>query len=286
MLVLPALPFVVVTQAAAGLLGLLSGGLAQPLGWLAWLVTAYMSGVVGLVARLPGASIDTAPVAPVLVWAYYGVFVLWYTRVLIRRAASFVVSGIPRLIGPLQLPQKTVAWWVSGPVVAVAALLWIAAFSLPGSRLHVTFIDVGQGDAAFITTPNGRQIVIDGGPDPLEMVRFLGREIPFRDRSIDLVVLTHAHADHVNGLIELLRRYDVKGILEREVEYDVAPYQAWRRAVGEESADVVQAQSGQLIDLGGGVILEVISPPGRVASRYWVGRRQRLGRSQVSVRGC
>ena len=261
LLVLPALPLAVVTQATAGLLGLLSSGLAQPFGWLAWLVTAYMSGVVGLVARLPGASIDTGPVAPVLVWAYYGVFVLWYTRVLVRRAASFVVSGIPRLIGPLQLPQKTVAWWVSGPVVAVAALLWIAAFSLPGSRLHVTFIDVGQGDAAFITTPNGRQIVVDGGPDPLEMVRFLGREMPFRDRSIDLVILTHAHADHLNGLVEVLRRYDVKGILEREVESDTAPYQAWRRAVGEASADVVQAQSGQLIDLGGGVILEVISPP-------------------------
>ena len=93
------------------------------------------------------------------------------------------------------------------------------------------------------------------------MVRFLGGKVPFRDRSIDLVVLTHAHADHANGLIEVLHRYDVNGILEREIEYDGAPYQAWRDSVGEESATVVQAASGQLIDLGGGVILEVISPP-------------------------
>ena len=133
----------VVTQAVAGLLGLLSSDLAQPFGWVAWLFTAYISEVVRLVARLPGASIDTGPVAPVLVWAYYGVFVLWFGRDVLRQTGGLVLSGISRTIGPLQLLQKTGAWWVIGPVVAVAALLWIAAFSLPGSRLHVTFVDVG-----------------------------------------------------------------------------------------------------------------------------------------------
>ena len=261
LLVLPAVPFVVVIQATTGLLGLVSSGLAQPLGWVAWLFTAYISEVVRLVARLPGASINTGSVAPVLVWTYYGVFVFWFAKALVRRAASFVVSGILRDFGPLQLFQRAVAWWVIGPAVAVALLLWIAAFSLPGSRLHVTFVDVGQGDAAFITTPDGQQIVIDGAPDPLEMVRFLGRKMPFRDRSIDLVVLTHPHADHANGLIEVLHRYDVRGILETGIDYDGAPYQAWRRSVGEESATVVKAQSGQLVRLGGGVVLQVLSPP-------------------------
>ena len=62
----------------------------------------------------------------------------------------------------------------------------------------------------------------------------------------------------------MLRRYDVRGIVEREFEYDGAPYQAWRHTLAEEDAALIQAQSGQLIDLGGGVILEVISPPARL----------------------
>ena len=161
------------------------------------------------------------------------------------------------------LAGRGVPWWVLAPLISVAALAWIAAISQPDSRLHVVFVDVGQGDAIFISTPSGQQILVDGGPDPLELVQFLGKRMPFRDRTIELMVLTHPHADHVNGLLEVLRRYDVKRILERQSQHESAPSQAWRRAVEDEGAEVVEAQSGQVITAPG-LFMQVVSPPARL----------------------
>ena len=261
LLVLPALPFILLTQAVAGLVGLLSTGVAQPLGWLAWVTTAYLTGVVGLLARVPGAAVETGRVAPVLAWAYYGAVVLVYMRVfqsdmLSRRFSWLITLGRSSPFGSWE-----VRWWLWGPAVSLAALLWIAVLASPDGKLRVAFIDVGQGDAAFITTPGGQQVLVDGGPDPVKAVQFLGSAMPFRDRTVELVVLTHPHSDHVNGLIEVLRRYDVRHILEREIGYDSPPYQAWRRAVADEGAQVIEARAGLSIVLDDSVSIEVLSPP-------------------------
>lgn len=76
---------------------------------------------------------------------------------------------------------------------------------------RVTFFDVGQGDAALIETQDGVQMLIDGGPDMFVLSELSQVMSPW-DRSIDYVVATHPHGDHVVGLIEVLERYDV-GVL-------------------------------------------------------------------------
>lgn len=263
LLVMPALPLALAAHAVTGILSLIWIWPAQFFGWIAWAATAYITGVVGLIARFPVASVEIGWVSSAMVWVYYGLLVLFFARKTLRRAVSWVVESV-RGLSSLPLAGKSVSWWILAPVISVAVMSWIAALSLPDSRLHVVFIDVGQGDAAFITTPDGHQIVVDGGPDPLELVRFLGENMPFRDRTIDLVVLTHAHGDHVNGLIEALRQYDVRRVLERDFDYDSPFYEAWRLAVENEGAEVVQAQSGQVIAFGDGVSLEVVSPPSRL----------------------
>ena len=78
--------------------------------------------------------------------------------------------------------------------------------------LKIYFFDVGQGDGIFVETPNGNQVLIDGGPDN-KVLQELAKVIPFYDREIDMVVATHPHADHIAGLIGVLERYDVKNIL-------------------------------------------------------------------------
>ena len=87
--------------------------------------------------------------------------------------------------------------------------------------------------------------------------------MPFRDRTIDLVVLTHPQQDHVNGLIEVMRRYDVERVLEPDVEFTGASYQAWRRAVDESGAKLIQAQAGRVIVMDDGVFVQVVNPPDR-----------------------
>jgi beta-lactamase superfamily II metal-dependent hydrolase len=79
------------------------------------------------------------------------------------------------------------------------------------NNLKVVFFDVGQGDAAFVQTPGEKQILIDGGESQLVLEK-LSQQMKFNDREIELVILTHPHADHLGGLIEVLKRYEVDTI--------------------------------------------------------------------------
>ena len=94
-------------------------------------------------------------------------------------------------------------------VVGAAVVVWWGALSPENDRLRVTVLDVGQGDAILIETPEGHTILVDGGPSGSVLMQALGEALPASERDIDLVVLTHAQDDHVSGLVEVLRRYDV-----------------------------------------------------------------------------
>jgi competence protein ComEC len=104
------------------------------------------------------------------------------------------------------------ARWARWPAVA-AALLFLVASLIPvaGSStpdgLRVTFFDVGEGDAALVESPSGARILIDGGRDPLQIAHALRRRGFER---LDVVAASHLHADHVMGLAEVLRRFDVR----------------------------------------------------------------------------
>lgn len=74
------------------------------------------------------------------------------------------------------------------------------------NKLHVVICDVGQGDAIFIRTPQGSDILIDGGPDD-SVLTCLGKHMPFWDKTLELMILTHPDADHVTGLIDVIKRY-------------------------------------------------------------------------------
>jgi len=138
-------------------------------------------------------------------------------------------------------------------------LAWVAVYNLSQPQfLKVTFFDVGQGDSIFIETPQNHQILIDGGPDATVLEK-LGEEMPFWDRTIDLIILTHPEHDHIAGLIEVLSRYRVENILWTGVLRDTAEYQEWQRLIGEEEAEIFIAQAGQQIN-GGSAWIEVLYP--------------------------
>jgi competence protein ComEC len=233
--ILPMLPFILVANAIAGLVGLMSAAVAEPFGWLAWIGLAYMTGVVGAVSRLPGASFETGAVAPFLVWAYYAVLTTAVARPAIVPRAKALGTSLRSVTRAGQIQGAAVPWWALLAAIVVASLVWVAALS--GT---------------------------DGGPDPLDMVRFLGDRMPFRDRTLDLVVLTHGHAGHVNGLVEVLRRYKVETVLQRVSDHEGAPYEAWHRAVGLEGSTVVTARPGMVIALDDGAFIEVLGPPERL----------------------
>jgi len=130
---------------------------------------------------------------------------------------------------------------------------------MPDNNLHVSFLDVGQGDAILIQKGN-QQVLIDGGPSPQAIGLELGRKMPFWDRTIELMILTHPSADHITGLVEVLNRYQVREVLYPDVAFDSGIYDEWLRLVEEKKTKSTLAQVGQQIDLGNEVSIEVLNP--------------------------
>lgn len=143
--------------------------------------------------------------------------------------------------------------------LSVFAYATYSAASQKDGLLKVYFLDVGQGDAMFIESPNGNQVLIDGGPDN-QVLSELGKIMPFYDHDIDLIALSHPQEDHAAGLIEVLKKYDVKNILWAEGEYNSPIFGAWQDAVKSENANEIDAIVGKMIDLGSGATITVIYP--------------------------
>jgi len=157
----------------------------------------------------------------------------------------------------LRWPKK----WLIPPLLITAILVWSVVLTMPDDKLHVSFLDVGQGDAILIQLPSHQNILIDGGPDPQKINLELSKKLPFWDRTIDLMISTQPQSDHITGLVEVLQRYKVKQVLEPGVPYNSSIYNEWLKLVEEEQIKHNIAKVGQEIDLGRGIKIEIFNPP-------------------------
>jgi competence protein ComEC len=121
---------------------------------------------------------------------------------------------------------------------------WQMLFYFKDDSLRVVFFDVGQGDSIFIRTPQKHHILIDGGPGNVVLEK-LGQEMPFFYNSIDLLILTHPHDDHVSGLIEVLERYKVKEVISTGVLDESTISKKWNYLINEKGYR--EARTGQKV---------------------------------------
>ena len=258
---MPALPGIIITATLAGIVGLFALPLGLVPGWAAWLFLTYTIRVVELFAALPLVYVETSTVGEVGAWGYYLVLAaaLWLgaSRKRLKEGASWLGRRLARL--PPLLPRLPARWLVM-PLAIVAILVWAAALSVPERQLRVSFLDVGQGDAVLIETPAGQRILVDGGPSPQAALVELGERLPFWERSLDMVVLTHPHDDHLAGLVEVVRRYQVGQVLESGQAEEQPTDREWRNLVAEKGIKRTVASAGQRIALGEGMWLEVLHP--------------------------
>lgn len=145
-------------------------------------------------------------------------------------------------------------------------LIWYATFAEDRHGiLTVAVLDIGQGDSIFIDAPSGNQLLLDGGPNN-KVLRALSSVMPFYDRSIDLVALSHPHADHVGGLVDVMRRYDVSAVVSSGTQYNTPEYQAFENELKKDNLKEYVLHRGQRINMGMGVILDVLLPDRDVAN--------------------
>ncbi len=121
--------------------------------------------------------------------------------------------------------------------------------SLPDGKLHMVFCNVGQGDAAYIRFPDGRDALIDGGPNN-SVLACLGRHMPFWDRTLDLVILTHPEKDHMNGVISVLSRYNVISLVRSDVSAGTEGFTKFEDIIRQKRIPVKLASRGLTMRVG------------------------------------
>ncbi len=273
----PALAATLVTAPISAL----AFGTVAPIGVLANLIAIPLAGVAvpGLVMALVLSWLASGPAHLIAAGAGLGLALLD----LVARGAALVPGGHVVMVAGWRAALvwaavAVAAWWlwnsprrpwlIAARVAFVSTVFVTTTFrdviSLDDCRcLTVHFLDVGQGDAAALRTPNGRWIVIDGGPRTPE--RDAGRRVvvPFlRGQGVGRVavlVATHGDADHLGGLPAVVEAFDPELVLEPGEPLGRPLYLEFLAGVEASGARWHPARAGDRVEVDG-VVLEVLSP--------------------------
>ncbi|MBI3110402.1 MAG: DNA internalization-related competence protein ComEC/Rec2 [Ignavibacteriales bacterium] len=158
----------------------------------------FLYGIVTAAANVPYAFLETAGLGTAFPLLYY--------------------LGLGSLF-MLHLPRVAVGWWIT-LLVTANAFLYGSLFS--GSKIVLTasLLDVGQGDAILISLPNGKKVLVDAGPQGFGYDAGERIVAPFLKRqgvsSLDVVLVSHPHSDHLGGIRYLLEHFQVGTLVEAD----------------------------------------------------------------------
>lgn len=265
LLVLPWVEFLVILGFSSTLLGFLFLPLAQILGGTIWLMLVGLDWGAKAIANFPGACFYIrSPTLPIIVGYYLGLIVFVE---LLRRERRLKIT----------LRRLAVAF-----LLIVSVLVWNAAVSADApwdKQLTVTFLEVGQGDSILLETPSGKKVLIDGGGiegrGMMDEGRGTGDEgrddpvgrrvvLPFLQKKginrLDLVILTHPHADHIGGLNKVLEEIKVDQVLDSGQIYESQAYRRFKALIEANKIKYSIAQAGQTINFESGLRGFILNP--------------------------
>ena len=158
--------------------------------------------------------------------------------------------------------KQNLKWYFLGGLFIVTIFIWgVVLYEDRGGVLTVAFLDVGQGDSIFIESPNGNQVLIDGGSNK-KVLRELGEIMSFYDRSINVVIATHPDKDHSGGLVPVLENFSVDIVIEPGVESDTKIYQSFEDIIEEKEIKRILARRDMVVvlDRKNGIYLSILFP--------------------------
>lgn len=120
---------------------------------------------------------------------------------------------------------------------------------IPDNKLHLVFCNVGQGDAIYIRFPDGRDMLVDGGPNN-SVLQCLGKYMPFWDKKIDMVILTHPERDHMQGLVSVLSRFQVSYLVRSDITNDSEGFRELLSIIKNNHISEKLVTAGEKIDIG------------------------------------
>jgi competence protein ComEC len=253
--ILPAQPAVMILGGLASILGMIFRPLGQLAAFIAWPFVTYTIRAVDFFAGRPGAAVSVDfPFWGVLAW-YIALLGLTVGRVPLKELYVSLKTRLP----------KIPTWAVIGGLTLLAILVWRTVLSIPDGKLHITFLDVGTSDAILIQTPNGDNVLINGGESLSQLSSQLGQRLPLFNRKLDWVIIASTQEQQVNALPRLMDRYPPAQVLwagNVEASYPSRKLNEW---LVSHQVRVTRAEQDQVLDLGDGATLTVLSADERGA---------------------
>ncbi len=262
----PVMPILIISSGVVSLIGLIPIPLLLEIAAIpVWATTQYLTYIAGFFAMLPPGPLETGSWAA---WPVAGYYMVLTALILNRQHISQLWNRVQgrwgartQAIGARASRNFGLPLAFAAVLIPIGAGMWAIAIvqrSDGADDLSLKFLEVSHGEAMFIETPNGNRMVIDGGRDPTELSDMLTGMLPFWDRDIDVVMLTHSDADHVGGLAAVLNRFTVGTVIHSGVESSTRTFEEWSAAI-ESHPNVSTAWPGMVIALDDEVFVEIIS---------------------------
>jgi competence protein ComEC len=150
-----------------------------------------------------------------------------------------------------------------GVLFLLCAVVWSTLYASEArGKGYLTFaaLDIGQGDALYIESPTGMQVLVDAGKGDGAILRALPEVMPWGDRTIDAAIETHPDADHMGGFVDVLKRYTVGVFIDPAINKHNVTIDALAKEETDEKIPHLVARKGMQFDLGGGALLTVLYP--------------------------
>ena len=152
-------------------------------------------------------------------------------------------------------------------LLCICTYLGLAVSAKP--LLQVAFLNVGKGDAVLITSPEGDRVLIDGGPDK-SVLQALGREMPFYEHSIDLVLATSQKSSDIGGLPFVFDRFNVEAFVDSG-SISGATYRDIEDDITEKNIPEISVKIGNDIDFGNGTKFVILSSGAEITGKIIYG---------------
>ncbi|MGB2896517.1 MAG: ComEC/Rec2 family competence protein, partial [Anaerolineales bacterium] len=252
--ILPLQPLLMIMGGLASLLGALWIPLGQPIAWAAWLFPAFTNQAVRFFAGWPAASIPLGSFGFPLVLAYY-ILLLGGTWVL-----SLPPDRRPGRATLIRLQADTDLRLRLGLVAlaVISGLTWHMLAHQPDGDLHLMILDVGEGDAVLLRSPNGGAVLINGGASPIRLTDMLGRYTSIFERELDWLIIGGTSYDQIGGLTGLSDRFVIRQSLIPRSS-GKGSFQRVLEDLDENSTPKTIYEPGHRLVLGEGAFLEILS---------------------------
>lgn len=246
LLVIPLIEVITILGTVMAVLGQLSLVFSQILGYVNCLLLSFVLLVTKVSSELPFATIRTVTPPVGAVAAYYGA--LW-----------FFFFYWPQW-------KKSIRVRFIAAAIALLVVCVLVVSLIPGG-LEVYFLDVGEGDSTFIRTYSGKTILIDGGGSTNPTIKSKVGEsvlIPFLldagVNTIDVVIATHGHTDHIQGLLPVIEQFMVGRLVIPSIK-DEKEFKQLLEVANARKVKVVRCSKGDIIRPDKKTTLEVLHPP-------------------------